>query len=106
MHVRPLEIAALQITPQAGAAGGTWNRFSEQVRGIRRTFPQVQLVIAPELHLSAVDQLLDEPPGDPESSAAKIPGPLTDALGKLAAETGLWICPGSVYEQAEGTVYN
>jgi formamidase len=96
----------MQIAPQPGDAGGTWKRFSEQVRGIRRTFPQVQLVVAPELHLSAVDQLLDEPPADPGSSAAEIPGPLTEALGELAAETGLWICPGSVYEQAGGTVYN
>lgn len=104
--MRPLAVAAMQIAPQPGDVGGTWKRFSDQVRGIRRTFPQVQLVVAPELHLSAVDQLLDEQAGDPESSAAKIPGPLTEALGELAAETGLWICPGSVYEQAGGTVYN
>src|ERR1700730_11673263 len=103
--MRPLVVAAMQIAPQPGDVSGTWKRFSEQVRGIRRTFPQVQLVVAPELHLSAVDQLLDEQPGGPESSAVEIPGPLTEALGELAVETGLWVCPGSVYQRGGGGGY-
>ncbi|HZC41014.1 MAG TPA: carbon-nitrogen hydrolase family protein [Streptosporangiaceae bacterium] len=104
--MRPLVVAAMQVAPQPGDMDGTWKRFCEQVRGIRRTFPQVQLVVAPELHLSAIDQPFDEQPGEPESAAVSIPGPLTGALGELAAETGLWICPGSVYERAAGAVYN
>lgn len=104
--MRPLVVAAMQVAPQPGDLDGTWKRFCEQVRGIHRTFPQVQLVVAPELHLSAIDQLLDEQAGEPESAAVPIPGPLTGALGELAAETGLWICPGSVYEQAAGAIYN
>jgi formamidase len=104
--MRPLAVAAMQVASAPGDMDGTWKRFSEQVRGIGRTFPRVQLVVAPELHLSAAAPLLDEQPGDPMSSAVPIPGPLTGALGELAAETGLWICPGSVYEQAGGEVYN
>lgn len=96
----------MQVAPLPGDVDGTWKRFCGQVHGIRRTFPHVQLVVAPELHLSAVDQMLDEQPGRAEASAVPVPGPLTEALGELAAETGLWICPGSVYERAAGDVYN
>jgi formamidase len=104
--MRPLVVAAMQVAPLQGDIDGTWKHYSEQVRAIRRTFPDVQLVIAPELHLSAVDQLLDEQPGAAEASAVPVPGPLTDKLGALAAETGLWICPGSVYERAGSEIYN
>jgi formamidase len=104
--MRPLVVAAMQISPLPGDLEGTWKRYCEQVRGVRRTFPDVQLVVAPELHLSAVDQLLDETPEAAETSAVQIPGPLTEALGELAVETGLWICPGSVYERSNGLVHN
>jgi formamidase len=104
--VRPLVVAAMQVSPISGDLDGTWKRFAEQVRGVRRTFPKVQLVIAPELHLSAVDQLLDETLDHAEATAVTIPGPLTAALADLARETGLWICPGSVYERADGHIHN
>jgi formamidase len=104
--MRPLVVAVMQIAPLPGDPEGTWRRYCDQVRGVRRTFPDVQLIVAPELHLSAVDQLLDEPPDEPEASAVTIPGPLTDALGELAAETGLWICPGSIYERAGSEIFN
>jgi formamidase len=104
--MRPLAVAAMQVASVPGDMDGTWKRFAGQVRGIGRTFPRVQLVVAPELHLSAAAPLLDEQPGGSRSSAVIIPGPLTEALGELAAETGLWICPGSVYEQAGEAVYN
>lgn len=104
--MRTLVIAAMQISPITGDLEGTLSQFSDQVRGIKRTFPKVQLVIAPELHLSATDRLLEETPGQVEASAVQIPGPLTDALANLARETGMWICPGSVYEKSEGKIYN
>jgi formamidase len=104
--MRTLVVAAMQVAPLQGDPDGTWKRFSDEVRAIRRTFPDVQLVVAPELHLSAVDQLLDTPRDEAESSAVAIPGPLTEGLGALAAETGLWICPGSVYEREGPLVYN
>jgi formamidase len=34
--------------------------------------------------------------------AVKIPGPLTDALGEIARENGMWLVPGSVFERGEG----
>ena len=65
----------------------------------------VQLVVAPELHLMALPPLLEDE-GPPEERAVPVPGPLTERLGALARETGLWLIPGSVYEQADEGVYN
>jgi formamidase len=106
MSMRPLVVAAMQVAPLPGDTDGTWKRYREQVRAIAQTFPDVQLVVGPELHLSAVSQLLDEQPGEAEARAVTIPGPLTGQLGALAAETGLWICPGSVYERSGASIYN
>ncbi|MGW4695596.1 carbon-nitrogen hydrolase family protein [Kitasatospora cineracea] len=36
-----------------------------------------------------------------------VPGPLTDRIGALAAETGLWLVPGPLFERTpEGAVHN
>ena len=68
-------------------------------------FDGVQLVVAPELHLMALPPLLEDE-GPPEERAVPVPGPLTERLGALARETGLWLIPGSVYERADEGVYN
>src|SRR3954454_22183188 len=61
----------------------------------------------PELHLSAPPPLLDEQQGYPDEVATEIPGPLTDSLGEIARDCGLWIVPGSVYERAgDGRIHN
>jgi formamidase len=65
----------------------------------------VQLVVAPELHLMALPSLLEDE-GPPEERAVPVPGPLTERLGALARHTGLWLVPGSVYEQADEGIYN
>ena len=65
----------------------------------------MQLVVAPELHLTALPPLLEEE-GPPEDRAVRVPGPLTERLGAVARDTGLWLVPGSVYEQAEEGIYN
>ena len=104
--MRELGVAALQTAPVAGDADATLKRTAEQVRGVRATFPDVHLVLLPELHLSAVDRLLDEPEGYADEAAVAIPGPLTDQLGTLARETGLWLVAGSVYERGGEHIYN
>jgi formamidase len=39
--------------------------------------------------------------------AIEVPGPLTESLGELARQAGLWLIPGSVYERAgDGRVHN
>jgi len=62
----------------------------------------VQLVIFPELHLPGLQPLL-EPHGErPAELAVDVPGPLTERLGEIARENGVWLVPGSVYERGEG----
>ncbi|MFC8127823.1 carbon-nitrogen hydrolase family protein [Streptomyces sp. NPDC057302] len=106
--MRTLAIAALQTTPVPHDLDASWQRFADQVRTTRDLFPHVQLVVVPELLLAAEGALLQPSPDDwMEQAAVTIPGSLTDRLCALAAETGLWLVPGSVYERAEdGHVYN
>lgn len=69
--------------------------------------PHVQLVLLPELHLSAPPPMLSEHAGYAARAAVEIPGPLTDALAEIARDAGVWLVPGSVYERAEeGRVHN
>jgi formamidase len=103
---RSLFVAGLQSAGVPGDPEGTLARFERDVRTIASWFDGVELVVAPELHLMAIPPLLGEP-GAPESElAVDVPGALTERLGALARETGLWLIPGSVYERVEGGVAN
>jgi formamidase len=97
--VRPFPIAALQTAPIPGDPEATLARLAERVPRIRQVAPEAQLVLLPELHLSSLPLPLEE---HGSIAAVEIPGPLTDALGRLAAEAGLWLVPGSVFERGEG----
>jgi formamidase len=106
--LRLLSIAALQISPVVHDMEATLRDFEQRVGTLAETFNGLQLVVVPELHLAAVGGMYDEQPGSASSSAVEIPGPLTERLGSLARETGLWLVPGSLYERAgsEGGVHN
>src|SRR3954471_23206102 len=105
--MRLLSLCALQITPIPGELEATLEHFEHRVRVVAQTFPAVQLIVAPELHLAAVGGIFDEETGHTERAAVDVPGPLTDRLGALARETGLWLVPGSVYERAaDGGAHN
>jgi formamidase len=56
-------------------------------------------VLLPELHLAALPGPLEE---RAPVEAVEIPGPLTESLGAIARETGLWLVPGTVFERGEG----
>jgi len=105
--VRPLSIAALQTAPVGGDAEATREAFAASLPAVRATVPHAQLVLLPELHLSAPPGPLADHPGYAEDAAVEIPGPLTESLGELAREHGLWLVPGSVYERGdEGRIHN
>jgi formamidase len=99
--VRLLSIAALQLAPCLHDTRATLEEFERRVITLRETFNELQLVILPELHLSAVGGFFDERPETAAEVAVEIPGPLTDRLGSLARSTGLWLVPGSLYERDE-----
>jgi formamidase len=105
--VRALSIAGLQIAPVVRDRGATLRSFEQRLRGLRATIDHVELVILPELHLSAPPGLLEEGDSYAAEAAEPIPGPLTDRLCELALETGLWLVPGSIYERAgDGGIHN
>jgi len=106
--MRTLGIAAIQTKPVTGDLAASWDRFRDQVLAVRGLFPHVQLVVVPELLLMAEGGLLEPRAADwTATSAVAVPGELTDRLGDLARETGLWLVPGTVHERAaDGKIYN
>lgn len=63
--------------------------------------PHMRLWVFPELHLGPrVEQA-------PHQAARALTDPELAQLGQVAAELGIWLIPGSIYERgANGTVYN
>ena len=105
MSRRSLFVAGLQSAGVPNDPAATLDELERQVRALASMLDGVQLVVAPELHLMALPPLLEDE-GPPEERAVPVPGPLTERLGALARETGLWLVPGSVYEQADEGIYN
>jgi formamidase len=103
---RLLTILALQHAHVAGDPEATLERFERRVRAVPSTFEHVQLVLAPELYLSAPPEPLEGEAGYVERVAVDLPGPLTERLGALARETGLWLVPGTVWERTAGGIAN
>lgn len=100
--MRLLAIAGLQTSPVFGDPEATLQRMGERVARTRAVAPGVQLVVFPELHLPAPHPLLERHRGSPAELAVDVPGPLTERLGELAREHGVWLVPGTVYERGEG----
>lgn len=106
--MRTLSVAALQTKPVTGDLDATWERFADQVRSVRDLWPHVQLVVAPELLLTAGGPLLATmPAGWGRAAATPVPGPVTGQVAALSKETGLWLVPGSLLESDDdGWIYN
>ena len=100
--MRLLSIAGLQTSPVVGDPEATLRRMAERVARVRAVVPRVQLVMFPELHLPALQPLLELHGERPADLAVDVPGPLTERLGEVARENGVWLVPGSVYERGEG----
>jgi formamidase len=99
--VRTLSIAALQTTPVFGDPPATLALFEERLSGIMAGAPGTQLILAPELHLSAQPRLLEEQADYPDEVAVPIPGPLTKSLSELSRKHDVWLVPGTVFERAD-----
>jgi formamidase len=100
--MRTLSIAALQTAPVARDPGATLERLARHVPAVKAAVPHAQLLVLPELHLSAVPGLLDESDGYADSVAVTLPGPLSESLAEIARAAEVWIVAGSVYERSEG----
>jgi|tagenome__1003787_1003787.scaffolds.fasta_scaffold20970565_2 formamidase len=103
---RTLVLAGLQTAPVARDPAATWTAFATAVASTRALFEDLDLIVAPELHLSAPGPLLEEPADYADEVAVEIPGPLTFQLCELARQTGLWLVPGTVYERTADGIAN
>jgi predicted amidohydrolase len=92
-------VPRVQTSPAAQDPRTTFDRFESEVHAVADTFAEVELVMAPELHLSAAGPVLHEPAEYAAEVAIDIPGPETDRLARLALDAGLWLVPGSLYER-------
>ncbi|WP_219415574.1 carbon-nitrogen hydrolase family protein [Pseudonocardia nigra] len=101
---RPLPLALVQA---AGRRADDLKGFAAHVEHVARSHPQARLLVYPELHL-ATDDLgsLDED-AVVDSAEPVRDGPRHTLLSRLAADLGIWLCPGSVSELGDdGRVYN
>lgn len=86
-------IAGLQLVLDHG---DNIDAISEEVRGLKRRFPWVDMVVIGEL--AAFGPKLDK--------AEPLPGPAESRFADLARECGLWLLPGSLYERSGSHIYN
>jgi formamidase len=104
---RILTVLSAQVAPVAWDPAATLDRFEDHVRVARRSFPDVDLMIFPELYLTAIDGFTSGGTGDWERRVAEeIPGPLTDRVGKIAARAKRWIVAGSICERRGKKIHN
>lgn len=99
---RVLPLAVVQAQPCS--IDEPLSRFCEQVQALLASFPQLRLIVYPELHL------FGDTPSHKEALLARaepLSGPRIKALGELAGDLGLWLVPGSVCERGpEGQLFN
>jgi formamidase len=101
---RPLSVVGVQTSPVAWDAAATLEAFEADLRRQRALSPEAHLFVYPELHLAALGRHEPAPKGWTIRRAAhEIPGPLTERLGALAKELGIWLVPGSFYERGSGS---
>lgn len=104
--MRVLSVAAIQTTAVPYDPEATWARFTAQAESAMKRGPEVDIIVAPELLLSAPGAFLLPDPDAETRSAASIPSPLTDRISALARRLNVWLVPGSLLETDNGNTYN
>ncbi|QIK63745.1 carbon-nitrogen hydrolase family protein [Leucobacter viscericola] len=72
----------------------------EDVAETLRKHPDIQMLVFPEMHLNGTEHLPEaERPAALEQAAVALDSDFVRALGEIAAEHGIWLCPGSLGER-------
>ena len=88
-------------------ANATVDKMADITHNIHKSFPWVQLILFHELVVPGLVQFVTNAnSGAWKAGAEPVPGPLTERLCALARKTGLWLVPGSMYEQDGDKLYN
>jgi predicted amidohydrolase len=72
------------------------SEMAARLQKLMKRFPYVQMVVFSELCAHGVSKLHAEAPD----------GPTEAAFRRMAAEHHVWLVPGSVYQQADGHIFN
>jgi formamidase len=104
--MRALSVAAIQTKSVPYDVEATWQRFARQAECAKNLGPEVDIIVAPELLLSAPGEFLQPDPAADTRSAAPIPSDLTARITGLARRLGVWLVPGSLLEEHNGSTYN
>lgn len=104
--MRVLSIAAIQTKSVPQDVEATWARFAAQAETAVQLGPEVDVIVAPELLLSAPGEFLIPDPDAETRSAAPIPSQLTNRISALARRLNVWLVPGSLLETEDGNTYN
>ncbi len=91
--MRAFAIAALQLDL---SKGDNTAQIEKEVRLVKTRFPWVDMVIFGELALYGANT----------AQAETLPGRAEDRMAALAKDLGVWLVPGSLYEQSGSLVYN
>ncbi len=101
---RLLHVVGAQISPVGGDPDATFEKFSNEVRIMRGSFPDAQLYLFPELYLAADAPFRSSVPL--AENRHRVPGPLTERIGEVARRARRWVQAGSIYESAGAKTYN
>lgn len=106
MTENKLTVALAQRSPLP--AGGTLDAFAADVAATLKAYPGIQLLVYPELHLNGTEHLPEaDRPAALEQTAVPLDSAYIRDLGMIAAQHGIWLCPGSLGERgANGEFFN
>lgn len=95
---RLLGIGACQMETSYGDVQTNLDTLAGHVKTIKFFSPWVKLICAPELIIPGLSPMRE--------TAQAIPGQITAFCSDLAREQGVYLVPGSIYEEAGNSIYN
>jgi formamidase len=95
---RLLGIGACQMEINYGDVQANLDTLARHVKNIKFYSPWVKLICAPELIIPGMSPM--------EDTAQPIPGQITEFCANLAKQYEVYLVPGSMYERAEGGIFN
>ncbi len=92
-HMSKIAIAGLQLD---GPNGDNVDHMAAEIGHTMQRYPWVEMVVAAELNCCGTNAKVAE----------AMPGPREQRFCAIARQHGIWLIPGSMFEAADGKVYN
>lgn len=104
---RSIGIAGIQMSVMPWDSEATVEKMSDVALNIQKSFPWVNLVLFHELVVPGLVQFVTPENKDWwRKNSDSVPGRVTDTFCALARKTRQWLVPGSMWEWADGNLYN